>query len=389
MISSTSRTAAPGRLGWGRRLLLLGMAMTVATATFVLTADAEAEAAPSGRPLGVDVSVYQHPNGQAIDWKAVKRYGVRFAIVKATEGPKSGGSYYTNSWFKKDWNGAISAGIATGAYHYSRPRLPIWTAAQDARHFVNTVGRVGAGGMPPVLDLEESGGLSSANLVAWAQTWLNEVQRLTGQQPMIYSALWFWNSYMGGTTKLSSYPLWIASYASSPGLMPGGWGGWNAWQYTGSGRVPGIPAPVDINVACGGKYLLGWCGAQKYSTWATAYYNRKWQQSQQSKQTASAVGGAAKPTPPTTAKSSTSSSTSKGTSSKGTSSTSGTSSSTGKGTSSTSKGSSSGTSSSSSSSSKSSGTSSTGAKSSSSSTGAKSSTSGSSGTKSSSTTGTK
>jgi GH25 family lysozyme M1 (1,4-beta-N-acetylmuramidase) len=302
MITSPFRTASGGRASWRRRLLLLTAAMVVASASVVISTEAEADAAPSGRPLGVDVSVYQHPNGQPIDWRAVRRYGVRFALVKADEGPKAGGSYYTNSWFKKDWNGAIAAGIATGAYHYARPRLPLYTAQQDARHFVNTVGSgLGGAGMPPVLDLEESGGLSSANLGAWAQSFLSEVQRLTGRQPMIYTALWFWNSYMGATTKLSSYPLWIANYASTPGLMPGGWSGWNFWQYTGSGRVPGIPAEVDVNVSCGtGTYLAGWCSAQRYSTWATAYYNRKWQEAQQTSKAASAAGQAAKPVPTTT-----------------------------------------------------------------------------------------
>jgi GH25 family lysozyme M1 (1,4-beta-N-acetylmuramidase) len=302
--SDRARSDLARRVSWRRRLLLLATAMTVATGTLVLNGDVEADAAPSGRPLGVDVSNYQHPNGRAIDWKAVRRYGVRFALVKADEGPKGGGSYYTNSWFKRDWNGSIGAGIATGAYHYGRPRLPLYTAAQDARHFVNTVGQgLGGGGMPPVLDLEESGGLSSANLVAWAQTFLSEVQRLTGRQPMIYTALWFWNSYMGATAKLSSYPLWIANYATTAGLMPGGWSGWNFWQYTGHGRVPGIPAEVDINVSCGtGSSLAGWCAATKYSTWATSYYNRLWQQRQKSGASAAAVGNATKPTPPTTAK---------------------------------------------------------------------------------------
>ena len=62
------------------------------------------------RPLGVDVSSYQG----TVDWASAYSGGVRFAIVKATEG-----SSYTNPDFSSQINGATNADIVAGAYDFA------------------------------------------------------------------------------------------------------------------------------------------------------------------------------------------------------------------------------------------------------------------------------
>lgn len=206
-----------------------------------------------GWPRGVDVASHQHLGGQAIDWAQVRASGISFAFIKADEGPRGGAGRYTNPWFRADWDGARRAGLLVGAYHYARPRTPVAaTADADARAFVALVGpSLRTAGLPPVLDLEEPGGLGGRDIAAWAGQWLATVAALTGRTPAVYTARWYWNGFATGGAELARYPLWVARYADTPGTLPGGWATWSFWQHSSSGRVPGIPTAVDLNVSCG------------------------------------------------------------------------------------------------------------------------------------------
>jgi GH25 family lysozyme M1 (1,4-beta-N-acetylmuramidase) len=209
---------------------------------------------------GIDVASFQHPGNAPIIWQAVADSGVRFAIIKATEGPGGcTGSTYTNPWYRQDFTDAGAVGLYRGAYHFARPQLPISTAATQAAQFVSVAGTMpGARDLPPVLDLEESCGLNPTDLIAWTRTFLAEVQRLTGRVPIIYTGPWFWRTFMADTTWFSDtgYRLWLASYASTPGALPGGWSAYTMWQFTSSARVPGINANVDRNRLGGDESLL-------------------------------------------------------------------------------------------------------------------------------------
>ena len=138
---------------------------------------------PVAGMLGIDVASHQHPNGQAIDWARVKRSGVKFAYIKTDEGAQGRAGRYVNPWFSRDWREAGNAGVSRGAYHYARPRLPVSTAAADARQFVATVGN-SMGELPPVLDLVApvlgTVGLIAAALDAGGSPALALLRTLTG-----------------------------------------------------------------------------------------------------------------------------------------------------------------------------------------------------------------
>jgi lysozyme len=207
----------------------------------------------SARPLtgpyshtvwGPDVSSYQHPYGRAINWYSVRAQGASFAFVKVTEGGN-----YTNPYASSDLRGARAAGLNVAGYHFARPRLPLSTATTDARRFASLIGPVmRAGYLPPVLDMESTGGLSAANATAWMRTFLSALQTATGRVPMIYSGTWFWQGYLHNPTGFSKYPLWAAQYTSGigPNLF-GDFGYSTFWQYTDAGRVNGISGGVDVS----------------------------------------------------------------------------------------------------------------------------------------------
>lgn len=191
---------------------------------------------------GPDVSSYQHPSGYSIGWSSAKASGsATFGFVKATEG-----TGYTNPWFSTDFASMASTGIMRGAYHFANPAQ---SASAQASYFVSVAGRFNrVGDLPPVLDLETTGGLSPSALVAWTATWLQTVKSLTGRTPMIYTGPYFWQSAMGNSRAFTGYPLWIASYGVSSPQVPGGWPSWTFWQYTSSASLSGVSGAVDMNV---------------------------------------------------------------------------------------------------------------------------------------------
>lgn len=232
--------------------LAASLAVTTILSASLLTATASA--APTAAPSGPDVSSWQHPGGAAIDWVKVKGAGNAFAIIKATEG-----AAYTNPYFAGDTKGARSASLVVGAYAYVRPALPISTATTQAQYFAATLGNVAkVGTLPPILDLEESGGLAPGDLITWAQTFLETVRGLTGRTPIVYSYPYFWSSAMAGSTAFSRYPLWLAAYRTTAPTPLAGWPAWALWQYSATASVDGIPGAgaIDMSRFAGTKTQL-------------------------------------------------------------------------------------------------------------------------------------
>jgi lysozyme len=188
---------------------------------------------------GIDVSHWQG----SVDWAKVRSDGITFAFMKATEGTS-----YVDPTLTTNWAGAQAAGVYRAAYHFARPSTAAGSAATQARFFVSQAGVFqGVGDLPPVLDLEATGGLGPAALRSWVATWLSTVEQLTGRTPILYFSPSFWVDHLGNSTAFTRYPLWIAHYTTGQPTVPGGWPTWTFWQRTTSGRVDGIGGPVDLN----------------------------------------------------------------------------------------------------------------------------------------------
>ncbi|RJQ43884.1 MAG: hypothetical protein C4545_02490 [Anaerolineaceae bacterium] len=191
---------------------------------------------------GIDVSHWQG----VIDWPKVKAAGVKFAFLKASEFPDKKITMYVDDKFEINRKGAEDNGIYWGAYHFFRTHVdPII----QAESFCKLVGNVTS--LPLVLDLEVAG-CKGSKLVRKVKSFVETVTSLSGRKPIIYTSGGFWRPYMT-YEKLTDvdwavdYPLWMARYTSQwPGtIYP--WGGWDFWQYSDKGRIPGIKASVDLN----------------------------------------------------------------------------------------------------------------------------------------------
>ena len=185
---------------------------------------------------GVDVSGYQ---GSSINWSAVHNAGRVFAFAKASEG-----TGFTDSSFAHNWPGMRSAGVLRGAYHFFRPGTD---GVAQADHFVDVInanGGLAAGDLPPVADVEVSDNMSAQTVISRLHAFLDRVQARTGRVPLIYTANFFWGSYLGNPN-FTGYPLWVANYGPSCPYLPNAWGDWQFWQYSDNASVSGIPGGVD------------------------------------------------------------------------------------------------------------------------------------------------
>ncbi|GAA4355470.1 glycoside hydrolase family 25 protein [Angustibacter luteus] len=235
-------------------------AVVLAAAATALAGLAVPASAATSRPLGIDVSRWQSAGAsdscaaQGIDWSKVSATTRSFVFIRATR--TKAAVTAQDACFDRNWRGAVTAGIYRGAYHYAIPSAVAGSAARDARVFVSIVGRMqDAGDLPPVLDLETSGGLKPAQLATWTRTWLTTVRSLTGRQPMIYTYPSFWRSAMADSNAFHAYPLWIANWTATPSV-PGGWPTYAVHQYSATGRVAGISGDVDLNVFNGSAAQL-------------------------------------------------------------------------------------------------------------------------------------
>ena len=186
----------------------------------------------SAHLTGIDVSKWQG----VVNWKEVQQAGMAFAFARATYGTSE-----IDSSFTENWQGMKEAGIVRGAYHFF---LAAEDPARQAEFFINTVGSLDPGDLPPVIDVESDSGVSS-NLVADVQTWLDAVAKGLGRTPIIYTAPAYWNVNMN--SDFGNYPLWVAEYGVAEPKAVNGWTSWTLWQYSSTGKVSGVSGAVDLD----------------------------------------------------------------------------------------------------------------------------------------------
>jgi lysozyme len=185
---------------------------------------------------GIDISKHQ----SVIDWEDVSKMNIKnikigFAFIKATEGVS-----LQDDQFDTNWAGAKSNNITRGAYHFF---IPTRSGKMQAQNFINTV-RLKKNDLPPVLDVEQTNGVSTIILHQQINEWLKLVKDTYKMKPIIYTNADFYQNYLAG--KFDEYPIWIAHYLvkNKPRINAK----WLFWQHSESGRVNGIDAYVDFNV---------------------------------------------------------------------------------------------------------------------------------------------
>jgi lysozyme len=183
---------------------------------------------------GIDIS---HHQGE-VDWDAVKRDGVAFAYIKATEGGD-----FVDSRFATNWREAARAGVSRGAYHFfSLCR----DADAQADNFLRAV-PAESQTLPPVVDLEFGGNCANrpppAELCNALETFANRIESALQQKLIVYATHEFTAEYR---PCVAGRPSWVRAIIGGPND-----GSWLLWQFANRARIGGIAGPVDLDVYSG------------------------------------------------------------------------------------------------------------------------------------------
>ena len=226
------------------------------------------------RVEGVDVSVFQG----AINWNTLYANDKEFAFVRASRT-----NLALDPNFTTNMTNAKAAGVLVGAYHRALPKgeseQGVYTdPVTDANRFYTAAGAyMTAGNLRPVLDIEDGYTLGKEALSQWVIDFCNEVERLSGVEPIVYANANYATNYLN-TAVASDFDLWIARWNGNNANnvdpqtdqpeTPAGWanpygswnqplggapshGSWDFWQYTsnGDGIALGVSsARLDLDV---------------------------------------------------------------------------------------------------------------------------------------------
>lgn len=214
---------------------------------YTYTANASGAITASDRKYmkGIDVSYYQ---GKDIDWAKVKSSGISFAFLRCGYSGTSNGKRCADSTFKDNMRKATAAGVDVGAYYFSQART-VKEARAEAAFAIKQVKASGCKiTLPLVIDTENypGGRASSSKLnrskrTAAVKAFCDYVKS-KGYTPMIYASTSWLNNNLD-MKKLSGYQVWVAQYNDTVTYK----GSYRCWQYTSSGKVPGIKGRVDLN----------------------------------------------------------------------------------------------------------------------------------------------
>ena len=201
----------------------------------------------------LDVSRWQG----SIDWDKVKASGlVSGVMIRAMGNSKEGkpSKPYIDPFFARNYAECTRRGIPVGVYGYFKAttkaqadkELALFKQALGGRTFQ----------LPVAVDIEDKlqEALSKSALTDIVAHCLSVVESW-GVYALLYTGLYFAqkNLYMGGAA-LKPYDVWLARYPkdqskTKPEDKPKTDFPYGIWQYTGSGRVPGISGDVDLDWA--------------------------------------------------------------------------------------------------------------------------------------------
>jgi len=186
--------------------------------------------------VGIDVS---HHQGE-IDWDQLfneKGFDtlIDFVYCKVTEGAD-----HTDTQYERNRSILNDMGILNGAYHYFQAKN---APRPQAEHFLAHWKKRDID-LPPVLDVEDEG-LSDEDLIAKMKIWLTEVERVSGMRPVIYTSLSYYETKF--RNRFPGYKFWLAAYSREPQYMTDT--DVIHWQFSETGRLPGIRNAVDLNVS--------------------------------------------------------------------------------------------------------------------------------------------
>lgn len=197
---------------------------------------------------GIDVSFYQG----MVNWRAVKRAGKSFAIIKASEA-----ATITDPQLDSNWRIAHAVGLPRIAYHFwydnVAPKLQVERLHQSVRnagHFLHGDG--------VAIDVEEVSitepSISFDNLLTTVELIRHDIAK----EILIYTNYDTWVNMLGNPTHeaLNDVALWLGNWSFNVPSLKQWPGGPAIMQYSGHGHCPGVDGEVDLDRFYGSMHQL-------------------------------------------------------------------------------------------------------------------------------------
>jgi len=160
--------------------------------------------------------------------------------------------------YAENWQGAADSGIPrVGAYHYVITNV---AATSQLQNILRVTGG-DFGSEPFTVDVERTNAERTAMQNGWIFPKASYTamlaalcQALRVYTPVrIYSSAIEWRTMTTGPLWAAGFPFHVAAYPFDPNSttyrpdVPYPWTDWTLWQYSSSGRVPGIVGDCDLN----------------------------------------------------------------------------------------------------------------------------------------------
>lgn len=222
-----------------------------------------------------------------VDWGLLFEKGVRFAIVKVSQG-----DYFIDPMAGKHTSGARAAGMAVGVYHWNDPICKVENQVTNFGRAIN-----GLDFDFSAIDVEQQW----ASWVEWSKHEIvnkisgrvisqtseqlgKRIRALTNKKVLIYTRTSFVDEHAPEMKAwLPGWETWLAHYPYRPGRVSLGWEvlkkdllpqikspwlpagckTWRFWQWSGDKFVlPGVSTALDLNYFNGSEAeLWSWSGS--------------------------------------------------------------------------------------------------------------------------------
>lgn len=185
----------------------------------------------------MDVSRWQG----RIDWDKVKASGLVSGVMLRVLGSK-GGKPYLDPYFARNYAECARLGLPVGGYYYTCAVTQRQTEEELATLKIALRGKTFQ--LPLAIDVEDPRlrSLAPAKLSALVARAADRIETWN-LYAMVYTYTNFADTALAAQP-LAPYDLWLADYRGKRPARRHG-----MWQYTSSGKIPGVSGPVDLSVA--------------------------------------------------------------------------------------------------------------------------------------------
>jgi len=177
--------------------------------------------------VGIDVS----DNNSGIHWSYLYHHGIRFAMLKCTEGLT-----FVDRSYIPHRAAANSLGIPIGGYHFFHPTH---NGKEQATFLLEHL-KIRRGDILPAIDVEVSDGQTIATILGRLGEMIQELHRRLGVCPVVYTSPGYWHG-IGDPKQFGKTHLWTAEWDVKKPELYGDWKLWTIWQYKSTN--------LDYNVA--------------------------------------------------------------------------------------------------------------------------------------------